>query len=119
MMNYAPEMEISPALNATDASYFQSLIGILYLTVEIGRIGIATEISMLSSHLAYTQEIHLMTILHVMAYMKYKHNSHLVFDPTYPTVNLNTFETGTEWKEFYCGTKGESHQILLHLVEMR
>ena len=51
LMNYAPKMDASPALNATDASYFQLLIGILRWTVEIGRINIATEISMLSSTL--------------------------------------------------------------------
>ena len=50
-MNYAPEMDVSPALDATDASYFQSLIG--RWAVEIGRIDIGTKISMLSSHLAY------------------------------------------------------------------
>ena len=93
VMNYAPEMDVSPALDATDASYFQSLIGILRWTVEIGRIDIATKISMLSSHLAYPREGHLEAALHVMGYMKHKHNSRLVFDPTYPFVDLNTFET--------------------------
>ena len=55
-MNYTRKMDVSPALNAADASYFQSLIGILHWTVEIGRIDIATEILMLLSHLAYPQE---------------------------------------------------------------
>jgi hypothetical protein len=105
VMNYAPEMDVSPALDATDASYFQSLIGILRWTVEIGRIDIATEISMLSSHLAYPREGHLEAALHVMGYMKHKHNSRLVFDPTYPFVDLNTFETGKQWQEFYRGAE--------------
>jgi len=52
-MNYAHKMDVSPALDAEYASYFQLLIGFLRWTVEIGRIDIATEISMLSSHLAY------------------------------------------------------------------
>ena len=39
------------------------------------------------------------------AYMKHKHNVRLVFDPTFPVVNLNTFETKKEWKEFYHGAE--------------
>ena len=42
-----------------------------------------------------------------MGYMKHKHNSRLVFDPTYPVVDLNTFETGKQWQEFYRGAKEE------------
>ena len=71
MMKYAPELDISPAFNAAGVSYFQSLIGILhYWTVEIGRIDIATKISMLSSHFTYSQEGYLEVVLHVMGYMK-------------------------------------------------
>ena len=36
-----------------------------------------------------------------MGYIMYKHNSHLVFDPTYPLINMDTFKTGKEQKEFY------------------
>ena len=104
-MNYAPKMDVSPALDAADASYFQLLICILRPTIKIGRIDIATGISMLLSHLAYPQEGHLEAALHVMGYMKHKHNSRLVFDPTYPFVDLNIFETGKKWQEFYCGAE--------------
>ena len=96
MMNYAPKLDISPALNAAGALYFQSLISIMRWTVEIGRIDIGAEISMLSSHLAYPQGGHLEAVLHVMGYMKHKHNSRLAFDPTYPFINMDTFETGKE-----------------------
>ena len=53
------------------------------------------------SYLAYPQEGHVDATFHVMGYMKHKHNSRLVFDPTYPFVDLNMFETGKQWQEFY------------------
>ena len=36
-----------------------------------------------------------------MTYLRQKHNSRLVFDPTYPGIDMKTFNTGGEWKEFY------------------
>ncbi len=35
-----------------------------------------------------------------MAYLKAKHNSRLVFDPTYPDINQSSFHK-CDWKEFY------------------
>jgi hypothetical protein len=52
--------------------------------VELGRIDIVTEVSLLSSHLAYPHEGYLETSLHIMSYLSQKHNTRLIFDPTYP-----------------------------------
>ena len=84
-MNYEPELDDSTPLDANAASYFQTLIGVMRWMVEIGRIDIATEVSILSSHLAYPREGHLDIALHIMGYLRAKHNSRLVFDPCYPT----------------------------------
>ncbi len=78
------------------SSFYQHLIGM----VELGRIDIATEISLLSSPLAYLHERHLKAALHMMGYLKQKHNSCLVFNPTYPTIDLSSFPT-YNWTEFY------------------
>ena len=85
-MGYSPELDESPTLNPSLASYYQSQIGILRWMVEIGRIDIMTEVSMLSSHLAMPREGHLDAVLHVYAYLKKKYNSRLALDPTYPTI---------------------------------
>jgi hypothetical protein len=61
--------------------------------VELGRVDIATEISFLSPHLSYPREGHLDAALHVMGYLKQKHNSRLIFDPTYPDINVSSFPT--------------------------
>jgi hypothetical protein len=68
--------------------------------IEIGRIDIATEVSLLSSYLAQPHEGHLEAALHIMGYLKLKHNSRLIFDPTYPTINMNQFPQ-YDWTEFY------------------
>ena len=37
----------------------------------------------------------------MMGDLKWKHNSRLFFDPTYPDIDFDTFDDGAEWKEFY------------------
>ena len=38
----------------------------------------------------------------MMGYLKWKHNSQLFFDPTYPDIDFDTFNNGAEWKKIYC-----------------
>ena len=72
VMGYEAAMDMSKALDPDEAYKFQSIIGVMPWMVKIGRIDIATEVSLLSSHLVYTQEGHLESALHVMAYLKKK-----------------------------------------------
>ena len=60
---YRPELDVSPELGATEAAYYQSLIGILRWMVELGRVDICLEVSMMSSHLALPREGHLEQVL--------------------------------------------------------
>ena len=99
-LNYSPEMDVTEVLDADTANYFQSLIGVMRWMVEIGRIDIATEVSMLSSHLAMPRKGHLECALHTMSYLSKKHNSRLVFDPTYPDISWSDFKHH-DWEEFY------------------
>jgi len=101
LMGYEPELDCSPVLDPDRASYYQSIIGVLRWTTEIGRIDITTELSMLSSHLAMPREGHFDAALNVMAYLRQKHNSRLFLDPTYPAIDRASFNDGAEWKEFY------------------
>jgi hypothetical protein len=68
--------------------------------VELGCIDIATEVSLLSSHLAYPDEGHLETALHIMSYLSQKHNTRLIFDPTYPKIDIGHFSQ-YNWTKFY------------------
>jgi hypothetical protein len=68
--------------------------------VELGCIDIATEVSLLSSHLTYPCEGHLETALHIMSYLSQKHNTRLIFDPTYPKIDMRQFPQ-YDWTKFY------------------
>ena len=76
------------------------LIGVMRWMVELGRIDIATEVSMTSSYLAFPHEGRLEAALHIMGYLQLKHNSLLIFDPTYPAIDQTAFPI-YDWTEFY------------------
>jgi hypothetical protein len=81
-----------------------TLFGVMRWMVELGRIDIATEVSLLSSHLAYPCEGHLETALHIMSYLSQKHNTQLVFGPTYPKIDMGQFPQ-YNWTKFYGNVK--------------
>ena len=47
---YRPELDVSREPNVADAAYYQSLIGILRWIVELGRVDVCLEVSMISLH---------------------------------------------------------------------
>ena len=75
--SYRPELDVTPELEPTEASFYASLIGMLRWIVELGRIEICLEVSMMSSHLALPREGHLQEVLHKFAHLKKYHNSEL------------------------------------------
>jgi hypothetical protein len=96
---------VSPVLDANLANYYQSLIGVLRWAIEIGRIDITTEVSMLATHMAMPREGHLYAVFQVFAYLKQKHNSRLIFDPTLPSIDMNQFKGNEDWTTFYGNVK--------------
>ena len=90
--SYRPELDVSPELKPREAAYYQSLIGILRWIVELGRVDICLETSIMSSHLALPREGHLEQLFHMFAYLKKYHNAEMVFDPTLPDIDENQFE---------------------------
>jgi hypothetical protein len=68
--------------------------------VELGCIDIATKVSLLSSPLAYPCEGHLETALYIMSYLCQKHDTRLIFDPTYPKLDMAMFPKYI-WTKFY------------------
>ena len=59
-----------------------------------------TEVSLLASQLANPREGHLDIVFHMFAYLKNKHNSWMVFDPTYLEINMSVFKK-CDQKHFY------------------
>jgi hypothetical protein len=91
-------------LDPTRANFYQSQIEILRWCVELGRIDIITEVSMLSTYLCLPREGHLEAVFNVFAYLGLHHNARVVFDPTYPAVDMGTF-IKTDWKSMYGDVK--------------
>ena len=88
---YRPELDVSEELLPSDASYYQSLIGILQWIVELGRVDVCLEVSMMSSHLALPRKGHMEQVMQIFGYLKKYHNAELVFDPSDPIVNEQDF----------------------------
>jgi hypothetical protein len=72
--------------------------------VELGRIYIINEVSMLSTYLFLSREGHLEAFFHVFAYLGIHHNTRVVFDPTYHSADMGTF-IKTDWKSMYGDVK--------------
>ena len=89
--DYRPEVDTTPELNSIDASYYQSLIGVLRWIVELGRVDITCEVSELASMMALPREGHLDQLYNVFAYLKIKHNAEMVFDPSEPDIDMSAF----------------------------
>ena len=99
-IGYRLEVDVTPGLDDDLANYYQSLIGIAIWIVELGRIDIATETSMLFSHFAMPRRGHLTTVLHHFSYLKQRRNATLAFDPKYPVIEQSIFSTN-DWTRFY------------------
>ena len=74
-VDFDPIVDTSAELDEDEASYYSSLIGIVRWMVEIGRVDIAVEVSMLSSHLALPRENHMHALLHMFRYLEQHHNT--------------------------------------------
>ena len=60
--------------------------------VKLGCADILTEVSELSSHLSLPRkEGHLEAVFQKYSYLKYKNNSIMVYDPTYPIILEDEF----------------------------
>ena len=89
---YAPDMDNTPALKQDLASWYQSMIGMLSYMLELGRVDIITEVSMMASQITIPRDGHLELVLHVFVFLLQKYNSGITCDPTYPTINMSGFK---------------------------
>jgi hypothetical protein len=72
--NYRPGVDQTDEISPTDAANYQSLIGVLRWIVEIGRVDICVEVSMLSSCLAMPREGHLEKVFHILKKAQYRND---------------------------------------------
>ena len=69
--------------------------------VELGRIDILTEISLLLQYQEVPRQGHLEALYLVVYFLKQHPNKRVVFHPNIPNVDETQFNSGAEWMEFY------------------
>ena len=99
---YRPELDTTPELKDGEASYYMSLVGILRWIVEMNRIDISVEVSMMASVMALPRVGHLEQLYRMFGFLKSHHNAELVLDPTYPDINEADFER-KDWEHTVYG----------------
>ena len=118
MTSYRPELDVSLELTPRDSAYYQSLIGILWWIVELGRIDICLEVSMILSHLAMPRKGHHNQVLHIFAYLRKYHNTELVYYPSDPVVEQDVFEQ-RDWASSEFGSVQGEEEIPSNMPEPR
>ena len=108
---YRPELDFTPELDPELTTYYMSQVGVLRWMVEIGRTDIITEVSELASQLALPREGHLDAVFRIYSYLKYKKNSLMVFDPTYPVIDMENFPK-RDWNNFYGNVKEQMPPVM-------
>ena len=115
---YWPKLDVSPELSAELASYYQSLIGVLRWIVELGRVDICLEVSLLSSHLALAREGHFKQVLQVFLYLQKYHNTELLHDPSDPIIDEGQFQR-RDWTSSEFGHVDRKEEMLPKMPELR
>ena len=87
-----------------------SLIGISRWMVELGRVDICFEVSMLSSHMALPREGHLIQLFHIFLYFIKYNNTEMVFDLSDPVIGESKYQR-RDWTSSEFGKLQEKRVI--------
>ncbi len=68
-IHYEPELDSTPHCDEEHSSSYRQIIGILRWAIELGRIDILTEVSLLSQYQADPREGHLEALYWIMNYL--------------------------------------------------
>ena len=85
--NCWPEIDFTPELQPESAAYYQSIIRMLRWMVEIGRVNICCQVSMISSSLTLPRSGHVKKLYHIFSYLKKHHTMEIISDTTEPTID--------------------------------
>ena len=87
-------------MNAEGLHTYQEIIGILRWAIDIWRIDILLEVSLLSSHMALPRIVHLQAVYRIFGYLNQLPKRRLYFDPNKPIISEGRFQV-LDWEEFY------------------
>ena len=95
-------------MTGDDITYYQELIGILRWSIEIGRVDVLTEVSLLSAYQASPRKGHLQALYQIFAYIKKHLKLSLYFDPRLPNIDYTAFQdNASDFIEYYRDAKDE------------
>ena len=99
---YRMDLEQSDDMIPEIASRYLQLVGILRWAVDLGHIGIFTEVAVMSKYSASPRLGNLEGFYHMFEYIRNHEISRVVFDPFQPKFDKSDFASGTtDCKGFY------------------
>ena len=98
--DYRPELEVSPELKSDGVQLYQELIGVLRWAVELGRVDILLEASLMSAFMAMPREGHLQQLYRMFGYLKLYPKRKIAFDFQHPAISEKAFHK-FDWYDFY------------------
>eukprot|EP00957_Ditylum_brightwellii_P084990 6462864-Ditylum_brightwellii.AAC.1 len=98
---YKPELDTTRELNPDNVQRYQQIIGILRWAIELGRVDILHEVSIMSQYQANPREGHLEALYLIVHFLSNNPMKRIVFDPATPLANDAAFYGDADWTEFY------------------
>ena len=95
---HVPELDATKELDDEMASMHQQCIGVLRWAVELGRVDICGEVSMMAGFSANPRVGHFEAIMHMFAHLKHHKRSKVVLDSSYPVLPE---VVERNWESFY------------------
>ena len=89
-IKYLSELDVTTLCNVAEYQFYQQLIETARWMIEMGRLDINVEISLLSRYMAAPRVGHLTQLLHIFHYLHSHRCMELTFDPTKINVNEST-----------------------------
>ena len=100
--NYRPEVDITAELDSDLIPRYLQLIGMLRWAVELGRLDVMLEVSLLSQYQASPRVGHLDALYHIFAYLRGHPNmGRIAYDHKEPKVDYRAFNETADWTSFY------------------
>jgi len=100
--SYRPELDVTDYCDSNDHTYYQQQIGVLRWAVELGRIDICCEVSMMAAYCAAPRVGHLEAVLHIFSYLSSHGKSKLIMDDSYAKLEEAPKQ---DWRDFYPDAK--------------
>ena len=97
---YHPSEDVTKEMNAEGLQLYQELIGIISWAVQIGRVDILLEVSLISSQLTLTRVGHIQAVYRVFGYLKQVPKRKMYFDPRKPMIYKDRLQK-FDWEDFY------------------